>query len=208
MARLAEHRPGGWIAGSVTVAVLVVAAVACSGGSHGIAGPSDYSRPVFSRAAPPLERLYALPMSGPDGQGLRTLRAIPNHLPWVAQWSPDGGESTLVWHRYSVRLPGGTKVLKVSSFVATDRGDVAEIDVDVYSAKGFTLFQSAIRDQAGETYDAWRDADTDYTSVDGDPLILSWVLRCTGMNVLTQDRLARAVLELRLAVLFPPGTVH
>ncbi len=90
-------------------------------------------------------------------------------------------------------VPAGFEVRRVATFVGSDRGNLVEADVQVYTPGGYYLIQRSEHREAPGLYDAWRTDALDEAwsgpelcvsilgrSTDGRPVRLHWSVRLDG----------------------------
>lgn len=97
-----------------------------------------------------------------------------------------GGNEAFVYRRlYDLSLPPGSVVERVSSFIGTDRGDVVEADVEIYSLGGLRIYQRSLHKECGCAYDAWSTEPVSYRAMAAsrrNVLRVVLVARTTGEN--------------------------
>lgn len=122
---------------------------------------------------PQAEPLPPGQVSGKDPQGRFTMNV---DFPWMPAQVQPGQE---YFKTYEVPVPEGetgVNVLRITEFIGLDRGDCAEVDIEVRSATGQALLQRSEHKETLGVFDSWKTHDVRYKT-DAEHTTLLFILK-------------------------------
>lgn len=95
-----------------------------------------------------------------------------------------GGSEDFVFKKtFQVPLGKTFKIQKIRRFIATERGDLGEFDIEVFS-DGLSVYRESFHKEMPVSYQAW---DEEAITVTSSELVVKLVARVTAANILLSD---------------------